>query len=139
MIAKARQRMNRAQKKRAAARFYKLNSILGNTWAMFFIILGGRMTGKSYSITDYLCNQKKKKGEMVQNYWMRISETSTKAMLANKAERLVDIDLVRKYKLNLTTKGSTSSFNRSPRRSFASNSSATRAVLLINAVKFLSA
>ena len=106
MVAKTRQKMNRAQKKRALARFYKLNSILGNNWAMFYIILGGRMTGKSYSLTDYLCNQKKKKGDKVQNYWMRISETSTKAMLANKAERLVDIDLVRKYKLDLTTKGS---------------------------------
>ena len=105
MVAKTRQRMNRAQKKRAAARFYKLNSILGNNWAMFYVILGGRMTGKSYSLTDYLCNQKKKKGANVQNYWMRISETSTKAMLANKAERLVDIDLVRKYNLELSTKG----------------------------------
>lgn len=105
MASKVRQRMNRAQKKRAAARFYKLNSILGNTWAMFYVILGGRMTGKSYSLTEYLCRKKKKKGDMVQNYWMRISETSTKAMLANKAERLVDIDLVRKYHLELSTKG----------------------------------
>lgn len=105
-MTKTRKAMARAQKKRAAARFYKLNSILGNTWAMFYIILGGRMTGKSYALTDYLCNQKNKKGDKVQNYWMRISETSTKAMLANKAERLVDIDLVRKYKLELSTKGS---------------------------------
>lgn len=96
----------RAQKRRAQARFYKLHSILGNTWAMFFVILGGRMTGKSYTLAEYLCNQKRKKGDNVQNYWMRISETSTKAMLANKAERLIDIDLVRKYKLDLTTKGS---------------------------------
>lgn len=63
------------------------------------------MTGKSYALTDFLCNQKKKKGEMVKNYWMRISETSTKFMLANKARKLVDPDLVRKYKLNLSTKG----------------------------------
>ena len=58
MASKVRQRMNRAQKKRAAARFYKLNSILGNTWAMFFIILGGRMTGKSYELADFLCRRK---------------------------------------------------------------------------------
>lgn len=102
----AQRRSIRAQKRKAAARFYRLNSILGNTWAMFYIILGSRMTGKSYAITEYLCNQKKKKGEKCQNYWMRISETSTKAMLANKAERLVDIDLVRKYKLQLTVKAS---------------------------------
>lgn len=36
---------------------------------------------------------------------MRISETSTKAMLANKADKLVDPDLKRKYNLDLTTKG----------------------------------
>lgn len=63
------------------------------------------MTGKSYALTDFLCNQNKKKGDNVKNYWMRISETSTKFMLANKAERLVDPDLVRKYQLELTTKG----------------------------------
>lgn len=44
----------RSQKKIAAARFYKLNSILGNRWAVFYVITGGRMTGKSYSVTDFL-------------------------------------------------------------------------------------
>ena len=95
----------RSQKKRAAARFYQLNSILGNRWAVFYVITGGRMTGKSYSVTDFLCNQKKKLGDMCKNYWMRISETSTQAMLANKANKLVDPDLYRKYNLDLTTKG----------------------------------
>lgn len=96
-----------ARKKHKQSRWYtkELKSLLGNTWAMFYAILGGRMTGKSYGLTDFLCNQKKKKGEMVKNYWMRISETSTKFMLANKAQKLVDPDLVRKYKLDLTTKG----------------------------------
>lgn len=31
------------------------------------------MTGKSYALTDFLCNQKKKKGDQVKNYWLRIS------------------------------------------------------------------
>lgn len=97
--------LRRSQKKRAAARFYQLNSILGNRWACFFVITGGRMTGKSYSVTDFLCNQKKKLGDKCKNYWMRISETSTKAMLTNKADKLVDPDLKRKYNLDLTTKG----------------------------------
>jgi hypothetical protein len=83
----------------------ELKSLLGNDWAMFYGILGGRMTGKSYALTDYICNQKRKKGDQVKAYWMRISETSTKFMLANKAEKLVDPDLVRKYKLDLSTKG----------------------------------
>lgn len=101
----ARAAAKRAQEHRALARFYKLNSIFGNTWAMFYVIVGGRMTGKSYSVTDYLCNSKRKHGENVKNYWMRISETSTKALLTNKANKLVDPDLVRKYNLELTTKG----------------------------------
>ena len=96
----------RAAKKFKYSRFYtqNLRSFLGNNWAMFYVILGGRMTGKSYAVTDFLCNQKKKYEENVKNYWLRISETSTKAMLANKANKLIDPDLVRKYNLDLTTK-----------------------------------
>lgn len=103
----------KARKKHKQSRWYtkELKSLLGNDWAMFYAILGGRMTGKSYALTDYLCNQKKKKGDKVKNYWLRISETSTKFMLANKANKLIDPDLVRKYKLELTTKG-TDVFNR---------------------------
>ena len=95
----------RAQKKIANARYYQVNSILGNTWAIFFVIIGARKTGKSYSITDFLLRQKAKKKDKVKNYWMRISETSTKAMLANKCKGLVDPDLVRKYDLDLYSKG----------------------------------
>ena len=95
------------KKKHNQSRWYtkELKSLLGNTWAMFYAILGGRMTGKSYALMDYLCNQKRKKQDQCKLYWMRISETSTKFMLANKAEKLVDPDLVRKYRLELSTKG----------------------------------
>ena len=95
----------RAQQKRANARFYNLNSILGNDWAMFYCIIGGRMTGKSYSLADFLCRRKDQLGDMCKNYWMRISETSTKALLQNKADKLIDPDLKRKYNLDLSTKG----------------------------------
>ena len=102
---KGRELMRRAQQRRANARFYNLNSILGNDWAMFYCILGGRMTGKSYSLAEFLCRRKKLLGDECKNYWMRISETSTKAMLANKADKLIDPDLKRKYDLDLSTKG----------------------------------
>lgn len=95
----------RVNKLLALARYYNLNSILGNDWAIFYVIVGGRKTGKSYSVTDFLCRQHMRLGENVKNYWMRISETSTKAMLANKANKLVDPDLYRKYDLELNTKG----------------------------------
>lgn len=89
------------------SRFYNLQSIMGNDWAIFRIILGGRMTGKSYSVTERMCKLKKKLGDDVKCYWMRISDTSTKALLCNKADKLVDPDLKRKYELDLTTKGNT--------------------------------
>lgn len=95
----------RAQKKRAAARFLNLDSMMGNTWAIFRVIVGGRMTGKSYGVTERICKLKKRLGDDVKVYWMRISDTSTKALLLNKADKLVDPDLKRKYDLDLKTKG----------------------------------
>ena len=96
-----------ARERHKQSRWYtkELKSLLGNTWAMFYAILGGRMTGKSYAVCKFLCNTKRKKGKKVKNYWLRISETSVKYMLANKAEKLIDPDLVREFNLELSTKG----------------------------------
>lgn len=102
---KALTQIARAQKKRSLARFYNVNSMCGNDWAIFRILIGARMTGKSYSITDRMCSLKKKLGDGCKCYWLRISETSTKQLLCNKANKLVDPDLKRKYQLELTTKG----------------------------------
>ena len=92
---------------KSLSRFYNLQSIMGNDWAIFRIILGGRDTGKSYSVAERMCKLKKKFGDDVKCYWMRISETSTKELLGNKADKLVDPDLKRKYELELTTKRNT--------------------------------
>lgn len=51
---------------------------------------------------DYFIKKFKENGNPF--IWIRLSETSVKKMLANKAEKLVDADLVRKYGLELTTK-----------------------------------
>ena len=95
----------RAQKKKSLARFYNVNSMCGNDWSIFRIIIGARMTGKSYSVTERMCNLKKKLGDGCKCYWLRISDLSTKQLLSNKASKLVDADLVRKYQLELSTKG----------------------------------
>lgn len=99
------QEKKRAQEHRQLARYYNMNSILGNHWAMFYAIIGSRKTGKSYSLTDFLLRQHLRYGDGCKNYWMRISESSTKALLLNRADKLVDPDLKRKYDLDLTTKG----------------------------------
>lgn len=88
----------RSQKKKANARFYKLDSILGNK-CMYYIIIGGRKTGKSYSAAKFLCTHQDDV-----NYWFRISERSTRAMTADNCRGLVDRDLQRKYGLELTCK-----------------------------------
>ena len=97
--------LRRAQKKRALARFVNLNYMNGNDWAIFRIIVGGRMTGKSYSVTNRLCALRRKLGDDVKCYWLRISTLSTQQLLCNKANKLVDPDLKRKYDLDLSTKG----------------------------------
>ena len=84
----------RSQKKRANARFYKLDSILGNK-CMYYIIIGGRKTGKSYSLAKFFCTHQNDV-----NYWLRISERSTRAMTADNCRGMIDKDLQEKYGLN---------------------------------------
>lgn len=83
--------------------WYSLRSILGYSWAIFFFLLGGREAGKSYAATDFFVRQFKKYGRPF--YWLRLTENSAKKLLTNNAEKLVDPDLVRKYKLCLYTNG----------------------------------
>lgn len=84
--------------------WYGIRSLLGNSnWALFYVLLGSRETGKSYSVTEYFVKQWKTKG--IPFYWLRLNEASMKKMLANNAEKLVDADIYRRYDLKLTVKG----------------------------------
>lgn len=97
--------MKYAQKKAEQVNnnWYNLRSILGNTWAWFYILLGGREAGKSYAVMEKFLRDWKKKEKPFT--WLRLSEASTKKMLSNKADKLIDADLRRKYDLDLTVKG----------------------------------
>ena len=84
--------------------WYNLRPILGHAnWALFYILLGSRETGKSYAITDYFCHEFVTKG--IPFIWLRLTEKATQKLLTNNAEKLVDPDLRRRYNLNLRTKG----------------------------------
>lgn len=72
-------------------------------WALFYILLGGREAGKSYSVTDFFCRQYKNKG--IPFVWMRLTEKAASKLLQNNAEKLIDPDLRRKYQLDLVTSG----------------------------------
>ena len=85
------------------AEWYSLRSILGYSWALFLILLGGREIGKSYAVTDFYCGQWRKYGRPF--YWMRLTDTSQQKLLNNNAEKLIDPDLRRKYGLDLYVRG----------------------------------
>lgn len=83
--------------------WYDIRALLGNAWAFFYILLGARERGKSYSVMKYVLNQWKRYGKPFT--WIRLTEASTKKMLSNNAAQLVDPDLYRRFKLDLKVKG----------------------------------
>ncbi len=90
--------------KRLENEWYNLRPILGNAnWAIFYVLLGGREAGKSYSVTNFFVDQWKNKG--IPFTWLRLTETQARKLLQNNAEKLIDPDLRRKYKLDLVTSG----------------------------------
>ena len=95
----------RKEKKEAFLKreFYRLQSILGYDWAIFYFLIGSRQAGKSYATTDFFLRQWRKYGRPF--YWLRLTENSAKKLLQNNAEKLIDPDLRRKYNLDLITNG----------------------------------
>ena len=85
--------------------WYNLRPIMGHaSWgAIFYILLGGREVGKSYSVTDYFVESFVNDG--IPFYWLRLTETATRKLLNNNAEKLVDPDIRRRYNLDLVTSG----------------------------------
>ena len=90
--------------KKGGHEWYNLRPVLGcANWAIFYVLLGGREAGKSYSVTNFLVDQFVNKG--IPFVWMRLTDTQSRKLLTNNAEKLVDPDLKRKYNLNLRTVG----------------------------------
>lgn len=86
--------------------YYTLHSALGINWANWFWLCGARGRGKTYAFWDtYLGYCKKYGQENCKCYYFRISDLSVKAQLANKATKAIEPKLVRKYDLELSTKG----------------------------------
>lgn len=79
--------------------FVTTRSILGNDWAMYFFLLGGREAGKSYDVLNFCVRQWKQKHRPF--YWLRLTPTSTRRLLANNGEKLIDPDLKRRYDLDI--------------------------------------
>lgn len=92
------------KEKKKASEWYNLRPILGHAnWAVFFLLLGGREAGKSYSVTNFFVDQYKNKG--IPFTWLRLTEAASRKLLQNNAEKLIDPDIRRKYDLDLITSG----------------------------------
>ena len=84
--------------------WYNLRPILGfANWAIFYVLLGARETGKSYAVTNFLVDQFVNKS--IPFIWLRLTEKQSQKLLQNNAEKLVDPDIRRKYNLDLVTNG----------------------------------
>lgn len=81
--------------------WYSLRHILGYSWALIYVLLGAREAGKSYSVTEFFVRQYKKYKRPF--FWLRLTDESASKLLNNNAEKLVDPDIRRKYKLDLET------------------------------------
>ena len=88
--------------------WYTIRSILGYSWAIFYILLGAREAGKSYAVLDFFLHDFFTKGK--EFVWLRLTEASTKKLLNNNAMQFIDIGLMIKYHISsddLTVKGTT--------------------------------
>lgn len=84
--------------------FYTLRSLMGYTnKAIFFILLGGRDYGKSYSVMNQFLHDWVSKG--IPFYWVRLNEASIRKLLIDNADQFIDPDLRRSYGLKLKTVG----------------------------------
>lgn len=83
--------------------FYNVRSLFGYNDTYFYILLGGRDYGKSYSVMDYFLRDYKRNGKPF--YWLRLTDDAANGLLQNNAAKLVDADLRRKYDLELDVKG----------------------------------
>lgn len=88
--------------------WYTIRSILGYSWAIFYILCGAREAGKSYAVLDFFLHDFFCKGK--EFVWLRLTEASTKKMLNNNAMQFIDASLMIKYHINsddLTVRGTT--------------------------------
>ena len=96
--------VERGKMKQHKSQWYNLRPILGMAnWAIFYVLLGARETGKSYAVTNYMVDQFVNKG--IPFVWLRLTDRQSQKLLQNNAEKLVDPDIRRKYNLDLVTNG----------------------------------
>lgn len=82
--------------------WYTIRALLGNQWANWFMMIGARERGKTFSVQDYVLScYFNPKHPLYQKpfYWMRLNDIAIKNMLMNNAAKMFEPLLVHKYHL----------------------------------------
>ena len=79
--------------------YYSLRSLLGNQWALFYILLGAREAGKSYAVMEHCLKEYVREGK--QFVWMRLTDAERDKLLQNNAESLIEAQLRIKYGIDV--------------------------------------
>ncbi len=94
----------RIKKTKLQSAFINLKPKLGCfNWAEFLFLIGAAQAGKSYAVIDFFVHQFLE--HETPFYWFRLTERQSAQLLNNKAEKLIDPDIRRKYNLDLVTNG----------------------------------
>lgn len=93
----------RLKKKTFKSEFYQMNSIFGNDWAVYYVLIGGRGVGKSYAAMRWSVLKKLRNPDKVKFYWFRLTDMAVKNLLADGADKLIDPDIKRQYKIKTMT------------------------------------
>lgn len=82
--------------------YYSLRSLLGNTWARFYVLLGAREAGKSYAVMEHCLKEYVNEGK--QFVWLRLTDAERDKLLQNNGQSLIEGELRRKYGIDLYTR-----------------------------------
>ena len=85
--------------------FYTINSLFGNDWARWFLLLGGREAGKSYAAMRWAVINKLRRPDDFKLFWFRLTDASQKKLLAGDGADFIDPDLQKKFNIKTMTKG----------------------------------
>ena len=101
---KAREQARRKEK-RYTGEWWTVNSLFGNDWAKWFLLLGGREAGKSYAVMNWGVHNKLKRPDDFKFYWFRLTEIQKKKLLASGGDKFIDPDIADKYGVKTMSKG----------------------------------
>lgn len=90
------------RKKYQEKEWYTCRALLGNHWANWFVMIGARERGKTFTVQDYVLNKffnPKSPLYHVPFYWMRLNDIAIKNMTMNNGAKMFEPLLVQKYGL----------------------------------------